>query len=246
MSVKSDPRLAERDGVARRLKELFYAKKQELLGGPYKPATRHSKFELFQKAAETCIDLQVPVDTFINAAFECCAGSFKTGPFPNMLAGNAIRGWVKRYLQVRHTLRKQVEETRFLRDNPPEESNETDTTQPPPEAEAARIVLTSTFESDSKFSDELKHALNFLSNCTGSSDVSNNEDARELLRHTFTPVSAFIRVALTYPDPEILERYGTEARREFAHNPLLLSAAQKAGYLLDPSLLWKTRNTSTT
>jgi hypothetical protein len=207
----------ERDAIARRLKELFYAQKEKLLGHKYKPATRHAKFEFFQKAADICIELKVPVDTFIKAAFEG-ARSFKAGPFPNMLTGNAIRAWVKQYLRLRPELRKQVEEVET------------------PSAETAMQH----WESQTEFGSELEYALRFIENCTGSRDCT-TLSALMVLQRPAAPITAFMRVALTYPNPEFLELYGAEARREFAFNPLLLLAAQQQGYLSNPELLWKTR-----
>src|SRR5271165_2752014 len=84
--------------VAAKIKEHFFAAKKEQLGKAYRPSSRFVRPEIWQAAAEICIELKADPYSFVRCALT--HSHVPGGPYPNQLCGNAIRTWFADYQAV--------------------------------------------------------------------------------------------------------------------------------------------------
>lgn len=81
--------------TAAEIKKYFYNFKRTQIGKSYSPAERFRKPEIWNAAAEKCIELKADPYNFTRAAFQF--NNVPGGPFPHQLAGNAMTKWYRNF-----------------------------------------------------------------------------------------------------------------------------------------------------
>lgn len=84
--------------TATEIKKYFYEFKRTQLSKPYSPADRYRRPEIWQAAAEKCIQLKADPYTFIRAAF--MFNNVPGGPFPHQMAGQGAANWYSKFCHL--------------------------------------------------------------------------------------------------------------------------------------------------
>jgi len=90
--------LLDRENIALDIRKYFKDYKARQLGRPYKPHPDHDTTEVWQKAADKCIELKSDPLSFVEAAFRYCSVKSKhNGPFPKQMGSKAMDRWCENF-----------------------------------------------------------------------------------------------------------------------------------------------------
>ena len=94
--------------IAQLIRDNFRTAKGNQIGRPYRGHPDHDKWEIWETAADLCIESEAdPVD-FVSAAFALC--TVPRGPFPKHMASKAATRWYSEYVtQVNNSPEKLTE-----------------------------------------------------------------------------------------------------------------------------------------
>jgi hypothetical protein len=84
--------------TAAEIKKYFYDFKRQQIGKSYTPADRFRKPEIWNTAAERCVDLKADPFNFVKAAF--LYNNVAGGPYPHQMTGQAVVKWYNQFLQA--------------------------------------------------------------------------------------------------------------------------------------------------
>lgn len=214
------------DAVAREIRKYYIERKSALFNGQFKIHKKFAEFRHWQEAALVCIELGATPETYVDAAFAHCG--IPAGPYPNNMAGGAIRGWYGRYA---HKPARTVQ--------PTVGTNSADflagltagvnKSLPP---SPAMITL----------KEDIDWTRRSLLRLTGTCNI--NATTIEYINSFTVSYPPHVRALLGYGNEKVKKFFGSEALDIFIKNPAIYRAAEDLGYPIRDILLWLSARTN--
>lgn len=205
------------DAIAREIKRHYMEHKNALYGGKF---TLHSKYDFvyWQRAAESCIEVEATPAAYVDAAFRGC--TLSTGPYPNAMAGPAAKSWYNSQRSKAQD-RAKTQSINHGRDAMFDENN------------SPHVISLRT---------DIDLVNTSLLRLTGTSEI--NSKTIEYVNSFTTSFPSYVRVLLGHGNAKVKRFFGEEALHFYNLHPGTLRAAELLGYPIRDILLWLNAPTS--
>lgn len=101
--------LLDRESIAIEIKAIFYKKKQQIHGRPYRPHARFNSFKFWLNAADKCVELEANPEEYVDAVFSYCPDVKML--LPHMIYGAGMNKWWKAYTGNNKSLKIKIFQT---------------------------------------------------------------------------------------------------------------------------------------